>query len=289
MFHARSALTVLVVGVLWPSVPAVAQTIGTFSWQQRPYCNVLTLTVVQSGPSYLLNGFDDLCGAARRGSVVGVAFPNPNGTIGLGLTVVTNTGGPGGGAPLHLDITVSLASLSGTWNDSAGSSGTWAFAPGGSTGGPPRPVGSIGTVALAPGAVTSDKLAASAFAGTGSATTVARSDHDHAGSVFAGLVGMAFVGGDGTLVRRTPGTTLTVSRSGTGNYFVTLPGAVAGPGCDTNTKLVLGVVTPHLEDVTVSTNSQSRCPSGDLDVVVRTRRNGVAVNSSFDIIVFLGQ
>ena len=51
-------------------------------WQQQPYCNVLTLTVVLSGPTFLVNGYDDQCGAARRASAAGVAFANPDGSIG---------------------------------------------------------------------------------------------------------------------------------------------------------------------------------------------------------------
>ena len=42
---------------------AEAQTVGSFRWQQQPYCNVIQLTVVQQGSLYRVDGFDDQCGA----------------------------------------------------------------------------------------------------------------------------------------------------------------------------------------------------------------------------------
>ena len=50
---------------LLPSA-AAAQTLGTFHWQQQPYCNRLTLTVTAGGGVFTLDGFDDGCGAAVR-------------------------------------------------------------------------------------------------------------------------------------------------------------------------------------------------------------------------------
>lgn len=115
--------------------PAGAQTLGTFHWQQLPYCNVLTLRVVQDGGTYRLDGVDDQCGAPTRAAVSGVAFPNPNGTVGMGLTLVMTPGG----IPLHLDATIDLATVSGTWR-SGGDSGAFVFRPGAGSSGPPRPV-----------------------------------------------------------------------------------------------------------------------------------------------------
>ncbi|MEZ5291787.1 MAG: hypothetical protein R2745_11930 [Vicinamibacterales bacterium] len=115
---------------------ADAQTIGTFRWQLQPYCNVLTVTVVQQGAQYQIDGSDDLCGAPRVASVVGRAFQNPDGTIGFGLTTVTTAGA----TPIHIDARISLGSLSGPWTDSAGNSGTFAFTQGAGTGGAVRPV-----------------------------------------------------------------------------------------------------------------------------------------------------
>ncbi len=73
MFHVRTGLIVLVVSSFWFSVSATAQPLGTFRWQQQPYCNVFTVSVEQNGGIYTLDGFDDQCGAAVRAAVAGLA------------------------------------------------------------------------------------------------------------------------------------------------------------------------------------------------------------------------
>ena len=103
--------------------PASAQSLGTFTWQLQPFCNRVTAQVVQNGGSYTLDGFDDQCGAGQRAPVVGIAVPNPDGTIGFGLTVVTVPGG----RPVHIDARITLAALGGPWSDSAGNTGTLVF------------------------------------------------------------------------------------------------------------------------------------------------------------------
>ncbi len=110
-----------------------AQFIGAFSWQLQPYCNVITLNVTQQGSTFALEGWDDRCGAATRAPAVGVAVVNPDGTIGLGLTLVT----PLEGDAWHLDATVFLPSASGRWRGPYYLEGTFAF--GASTGGDPLP------------------------------------------------------------------------------------------------------------------------------------------------------
>jgi hypothetical protein len=129
-------LAILVLSVLGVA-EASAQALGTFRWQQQPYCNVVTFNVVQQGVIYQLDGFDDQCGgAAPRAAAAGLAVLNPNGTIGFGLTIVTAPGG----SPVHIDATITFASLSGTWRDSSGQTGSWTFLPGaGNLGGSPRP------------------------------------------------------------------------------------------------------------------------------------------------------
>ena len=82
----------------------------------------------------------------------GLAFQNPNGSIGFGLIIVTAPGG----TPIHVDATISIATLSGTWRDSAGNNGTFIFTPGAGTGGGPRPVPSGG---LAPASITNIQIA----------------------------------------------------------------------------------------------------------------------------------
>ena len=92
----------LVVAVLCPAV-AQAQTLGTFRWQTAPYCNVVTVAVTQVGGVYRVDGTDDQCGSGRdQASVVGIAFPNPDGGIGMGLTVVTSPGG----VAAHIDAEI---------------------------------------------------------------------------------------------------------------------------------------------------------------------------------------
>lgn len=112
VFTARILSLVLVL-VLSSTATAGAQSLGTFRWQLQPYCNALTLTATQIGESFRLEGFEETCGTARRAAVSGVAFPNADGTIEMGLSIVTS---PGGRA-IHVDATISLVSLSGTWRD----------------------------------------------------------------------------------------------------------------------------------------------------------------------------
>jgi hypothetical protein len=134
----RLQLALLTGAMLSASVvhDAGAQTLGTFRWQMQPYCNVVTVTVTQAGAVYRLEGTDDQCGAGQdRASVTGLAFQNPNGTIGFGLTIVTAPGGQ----PVHVDAEVSLATLSGSWRGTAGGPGPFVFTPGAPAPGSPRP------------------------------------------------------------------------------------------------------------------------------------------------------
>ena len=121
VMHVSVRLIALAVGALLPAA-AAAQPLGTFTWQQQPYCNRLTLTVTQTGEVFTLDGFDDGCGAAVRATAIGVATLNPNGSATLGISIT----GSGGGA-VHLGATISLATLSGTWGDNFGDFGSFAF------------------------------------------------------------------------------------------------------------------------------------------------------------------
>lgn len=128
-------LAVTVAFVLAAAIsPAHAQLLGTFTWQQQPYCNRLTVTIAASGEGYTVDGYDDQCGGTLRASVSGTSVVNGDGTVGLGLTVITAPGG----APSHIDARVNPASGNGTWSDAAGASG--AFALGAAVSGAPRPV-----------------------------------------------------------------------------------------------------------------------------------------------------
>jgi hypothetical protein len=117
------------------SRPAAAQAIGTFSWQLAPFCNVVTVNVTQNGAIYTLDGFDNQCGGANpRAPVVGSLTFNPNGSLGIGLAIVTAPSG----VPVHVAATMFLSTLGGTWRDSAGNDGAFIF--NGNGAGTPRPV-----------------------------------------------------------------------------------------------------------------------------------------------------
>lgn len=161
----RRTVQLLPLVVLLAGVSAEAQVIGTFRWQTRPACNLITLTVVQQGGMFQLTGSDDLCGAGAA-PVTGTAVP-AGGGIALGMSVALPSG-----RAAHLTATITLATVSGTWTDADGNTGPFAFT-GASNGGAPRPAPTTSALIL-PG-----QLAPAVFGGTGSATTVARSDHAH--------------------------------------------------------------------------------------------------------------
>ena len=130
----RARFLTAAIGVLFATGSAWAQPLGTFKWQLQPYCNIISVSVVGQGANYTLDGTDEMCGATQKASVNGEAFPNPDGTIGFGLTIV-----PPSGADVHIKASINLVTLGGTWSDSDGNGGTFAFTPGSGTGGSPRP------------------------------------------------------------------------------------------------------------------------------------------------------
>ena len=170
MKRLRIAVLALVFGPVLTTLPVAAQPLGTFWWQLQPYCNIISVAVVQQGGQYQLNGTDDQCGAAVRASVVGMAFQNPNGSIGFGLSIVTAPGA----IPVHVDATIATATLSGTWRDSAGNSGPFIFTPGAGIPGGPRPVPSGGTTLTAGSGITITGTTISFNGQLGAPTEVAR-------------------------------------------------------------------------------------------------------------------
>ena len=123
-------------GVLGITALAGAQPLGTFRWQLRPFCNVVTLAVTANGSVFRLEGVDDQCGSGPgKASAIGTAFQNADGSIGFGFTIVTTPGG----VPVHVEAAIAIATLSGTWRDSAGSSGAFVFSPGFVAAGTVRP------------------------------------------------------------------------------------------------------------------------------------------------------
>ncbi len=167
----RLAILVAVVTCV-PAALAQAQSLGSFRWQLRPFCNVLTITITQEGAVYALDGTDDQCGAVRAASLRGMAFANPDGTIGFGLTVVTSPGA----RPVHVDAAITAPLFGGAWQDSAGNAGTFVFTPGPAVAGALRPVPAGG---LAPGSITNVHLAAGAVTGASVADgSLTRDDFD---------------------------------------------------------------------------------------------------------------
>jgi len=135
------------------SAPAQAQSIGTLTWQLQPFCNRVTLTITQNGGIYTLDGFDDQCGAAQRAPLVGIATPNPDGSIGFGLNIVTVPSG----RSVHVESRISLGSLGGPWTDSAGNSGTLVF--NGAAAGAARPAPTVSGTVLAVGSIPGTAIA----------------------------------------------------------------------------------------------------------------------------------
>lgn len=130
--HARRVLIIGLVFLGLHPLSASAQFLGSFRWQLQPFCNTLTLGVTQTGGIFTLDGVDDLCEGTTRASAVGIAFPRPDGSIGVGLTLVLASGA----APLHLNATIDMSTISGTWHDSGGNSGAFIFNPAISPGSP---------------------------------------------------------------------------------------------------------------------------------------------------------
>src|SRR5262245_10054339 len=105
-----SVVVAMLVGVgLGLGVAEAGQAVGTVLWQLAPFCNVLTLAAVVEGPGAVLSGFDENCGGAHS-AAYGTVSLNPDGTLNLGLTIVT-----GGGPGEHLDAVLDLATVSGPW------------------------------------------------------------------------------------------------------------------------------------------------------------------------------
>jgi hypothetical protein len=114
--------------------PAAAQ-LEPFSFRFAPFCNVLTLTAAAQGDAFDVTGTDDQCGGSTQLGAVGTAFFNPDGTIGLSLTVVSRAG-----VAIGHTMKLDAVTLSGTWLDSQGNSGAFIFNPVTPTAGEPRPM-----------------------------------------------------------------------------------------------------------------------------------------------------
>jgi hypothetical protein len=115
--------------------PAAAQSLGLFSWQLAPFCNVVTVEVIQTENVFRLQGADDQCGRGGLAPVAGIAYPQRDGTFGIGLQIVTAPGG----APVHVTASLRRSDLGGPWRDSAGNRGDMLPPFARRAGGEPRP------------------------------------------------------------------------------------------------------------------------------------------------------
>lgn len=131
------ALAVIALTALM-ATPAAAQTIGTFRWQLLPYCNVVSITVIQAGSLFQLIGTDDVCGQGQmplHGSAVAAGSD-----VRMGFSIAIP-----GGRTSQVTSTVSLGTLAGDWDDESANGGSFAFLAGAPTPGLTlRPIPGIG-------------------------------------------------------------------------------------------------------------------------------------------------
>jgi hypothetical protein len=128
-----SSIAVAVLVVLLSAAEARGQNLGTFTWQLSPFCNVVTLTAIQDGPTVILSGSDDQCGTVPAPTIGSVAL-NPDGTAALGLSTIRPDG-----VMQTTRANISTADGNGPWVDQDGNSGTFVFSPA-AVSGSPRPV-----------------------------------------------------------------------------------------------------------------------------------------------------
>ena len=87
----RRCVSLALFALLVYSAPLQAQSLGTFRWQLQPFGSILNLNVTQQGSIYLMNGTEIQCSNPTL-PVWGVAVPQPNGTIIIGLTTINEQG-----------------------------------------------------------------------------------------------------------------------------------------------------------------------------------------------------
>jgi hypothetical protein len=129
------ALRSLILAVLVLSAtPAFSQSLGTFRWQVQPYGSVLRISVTQQGDIFLLDGVELQCGGNASLPVNGVAVPQANGSVILGLTTINENG-----RGIHTRATVNTSDFNGFYSDNAGNTNQpFVFNPGETCPGGPR-------------------------------------------------------------------------------------------------------------------------------------------------------
>jgi hypothetical protein len=143
MFRRIELSTLLLVLVLFSARDAGAE-LGPFNFLLSPFCNVIILSATQTVAGFTLSGSDDRCGASTRSGVFGTAFVNPDGTIGMSLTMPASNG-----VARYVAAVLNPQTLGGTWHDGNGNSGSILFgvaspAPGAPLPNPALPVGPPG-------------------------------------------------------------------------------------------------------------------------------------------------
>lgn len=129
-----AVLLFLAAGIGLTASAAEAQVIGTFRWQLAPYGSVLVLTVTQTGGLYELKGVETQCGGNASLPVTGMAVPQANGLVLIGLTTINERG-----RGLHTTAFINASTFSGTWSDNAGNTNQqFRFNPGTTCPGGPR-------------------------------------------------------------------------------------------------------------------------------------------------------
>jgi hypothetical protein len=126
--------TLAVLAVVASARSTSAQTIGTFSWQLAPYGSQVVVTVTQNGSTYDLRGVETQCGGNASLPVTGMAVPQANGLVLIGLTTINERG-----RGLHTTAFINTTNFSGTWSDNAGNTNQqFRFNPGTTCPGGPR-------------------------------------------------------------------------------------------------------------------------------------------------------
>lgn len=108
-----TALATLFIGALPDQ--ASAQVLGTFRWQLAPYGSQIVVTVTANGSTFDLRGLEVQCGNNASLPVTGMAVPQANGQVLIGLTTINERG-----RGLHTTAFINTSNFSGTYSDNAG-------------------------------------------------------------------------------------------------------------------------------------------------------------------------